>query len=62
LPGVAVKVVDVDTGEPLGPNVEGLLLVEEPNRMVGSLRAPDKTAEVFRDGWYATGDIATHRQ
>jgi acyl-[acyl-carrier-protein]-phospholipid O-acyltransferase/long-chain-fatty-acid--[acyl-carrier-protein] ligase len=58
LPGVAVKVVDVDTGE--GPLIgkEGLLLVKGPNRMAGYLGDPERTREALRDGWYVTGDIA----
>jgi acyl-[acyl-carrier-protein]-phospholipid O-acyltransferase/long-chain-fatty-acid--[acyl-carrier-protein] ligase len=58
LPGIAVKVVDPVTGE--GPlfDREGLLLVRGPNRMLGYLGDPAKTAEVIRDGWYVTGDIA----
>ena len=58
LPGVAAKVVDVETGE--GPLVgrDGLLLVTGPNRMIGYLNDPERTAEALRDGWYVTGDIA----
>lgn len=59
IPGVAVKVVDRDTGAALPPGHEGLLLVKGPNRMLGYLGQPDKTAEVMRDGWYITGDIVT---
>jgi acyl-[acyl-carrier-protein]-phospholipid O-acyltransferase/long-chain-fatty-acid--[acyl-carrier-protein] ligase len=58
LPGVAVKVVDAETGEALPPNREGLLLVKGANRMLGYLGQPEKTAEALRDGWYVTGDIA----
>jgi acyl-[acyl-carrier-protein]-phospholipid O-acyltransferase/long-chain-fatty-acid--[acyl-carrier-protein] ligase len=59
LPGVAVKIVDPATGA--GPlfGREGLLLVKGPNRMMGYLGEPEKTAEALRDGWYVTGDIAT---
>jgi acyl-[acyl-carrier-protein]-phospholipid O-acyltransferase / long-chain-fatty-acid--[acyl-carrier-protein] ligase len=58
LPGVVTKIVDPATGEPRAPGEDGLLLVAGPNRMLGYLNRPDKTAEVFRDGWYDTGDIA----
>jgi acyl-[acyl-carrier-protein]-phospholipid O-acyltransferase/long-chain-fatty-acid--[acyl-carrier-protein] ligase len=57
VPGVAVRVVDADTGERLPAGEAGLLLVKGPNRMIGYLGQPEKTAEVIRDGWYVTGDI-----
>jgi acyl-[acyl-carrier-protein]-phospholipid O-acyltransferase/long-chain-fatty-acid--[acyl-carrier-protein] ligase len=59
LPTVQAKVVDRDTGAPVPAGTEGLLLVRGPNVMLGYLNAPDRTAEVMRDGWYVTGDIAT---
>jgi len=58
LPGVSVRIVDPDTGQPLDINQPGLLWVSGPNIMVGYLGRPEKTAEVLRDGWYNTGDIA----
>jgi acyl-[acyl-carrier-protein]-phospholipid O-acyltransferase / long-chain-fatty-acid--[acyl-carrier-protein] ligase len=58
IPGVVAKVIDVDSGEVLPPDREGLLLVKGPGRMLGYLDNPQRTAEVVRDGWYVTGDIA----
>ena len=59
LPGMTVKIVDPETHQPLGPDQPGLLLVRGPNVMRGYLGKPEKTADVLRDGWYNTGDIAT---
>jgi acyl-[acyl-carrier-protein]-phospholipid O-acyltransferase/long-chain-fatty-acid--[acyl-carrier-protein] ligase len=58
IPGVAARIVDPATFAPLPPNTEGLLLVKGSNRMLGYLNQPDRTAQVFHDGWYITGDIA----
>ena len=58
LPGIAVRIVDPATLDPVPQGQNGLLLVRGPNVMQGYLNRPDKTAEVLRDGWYNTGDIA----
>jgi acyl-[acyl-carrier-protein]-phospholipid O-acyltransferase/long-chain-fatty-acid--[acyl-carrier-protein] ligase len=58
VPGVAVKVVDLDTGRALPCGEEGMLMVKGPNLMLGYLGRADLTAQAIRDGWYVTGDIA----
>jgi acyl-[acyl-carrier-protein]-phospholipid O-acyltransferase / long-chain-fatty-acid--[acyl-carrier-protein] ligase len=58
LPGISVRIVNPETFDPLPLGETGLLLVRGPNVMQGYLNRPEKTAEVLRDGWYNTGDIA----
>ena len=58
LPGVSVKVVDLETGLQVPAGKSGMLLVKGPNVMQGYLGRPEKTAEVLHDSWYTTGDVA----
>ncbi len=59
LPGVAVRVVQVETFEPVGPDTEGLVMVKGPNVMRGYLGRDDLTEAAFIDGWYNTGDLGS---
>jgi len=58
LPGVSARIVNPETMEPLPLGEPGMLLVAGPNIMQGYLGKQEKTAEVLRNGWYVTGDIA----
>jgi malonyl-CoA/methylmalonyl-CoA synthetase len=61
LPGVDVRLVD-DDGAVLGgadDETIGEIQVRGPNLFLEYLNRPDATAEAMRDGWFATGDMAT---
>jgi len=58
IPGVAMAIVDPDSGAVVPEGGQGLLLAKGPNVMSGYLNNPEKTLEVIKDGWYNTGDIA----
>jgi acyl-[acyl-carrier-protein]-phospholipid O-acyltransferase/long-chain-fatty-acid--[acyl-carrier-protein] ligase len=58
IPGVAARIVDPESAQDLPFGQNGLLLIKGPNVMMGYLGKPELTAQVLRDGWYATGDIA----
>lgn len=58
LPSTDARIVDPETGEPLPQGQEGELTVRGPQVMRGYWHRPDDTADVLRDGWLFTGDIA----
>ena len=57
LPGIAARIVNPDTMEPLSVGSEGLLLIYGANVMKGYLGKPELTRQVITDGWYITGDM-----
>jgi fatty-acyl-CoA synthase len=58
LPGMEVKVRDIETGEDRGPGSRGELLYRGPSRLMGYYGDPDTTAErIDGDGWFHSGDV-----
>jgi long-chain acyl-CoA synthetase len=59
LPDTDCKVVDLDTGEQELPTGElGELCISGPQVMKGYWNMPTETANVLRQGWLYTGDVA----
>lgn len=56
VPGVDLRVVSLETGEPVGPGEVGEIQARSASLMAGYLPA-DATGEAIRDGWYRTGDV-----
>ncbi|MFW6200348.1 MAG: AMP-binding protein, partial [Gemmatimonadota bacterium] len=58
LPNTEIRIVDVHTGEPVGPGERGELWIRGPQVMAGYLNQPEATTEAVDDeGWFHTGDI-----
>jgi long-chain acyl-CoA synthetase len=59
LPSTDAVIFDQETGtRRLAPGETGELAVRGPQVMQGYWRRPDETAQVLRDGWLLTGDVA----
>ncbi|HZN06137.1 MAG TPA: 4-coumarate--CoA ligase family protein [Pyrinomonadaceae bacterium] len=57
-PNTECKIVDLETGEAVGPGERGEVCVRGPQVMKGYLNRPDATAQTIDpDGWLHTGDI-----
>lgn len=63
LPDTEAKIVDLDTGASVAPDQPGELWVRGPQVFAGyggaNPQSETATARVLRDGWLATGDIAS---
>ncbi|HWS94324.1 MAG TPA: class I adenylate-forming enzyme family protein [Mycobacterium sp.] len=56
VPGVELRVVSLETGEPVGPAEVGEIQARSMSLMAGYLPA-GATAEAICDGWYRSGDV-----
>ncbi|MGW6932248.1 type I polyketide synthase [Lentzea sp. NPDC054927] len=58
VPGLAVRLVDPDTGIDVDVEAEGEVWVRGPSLMAGYHNQPEATAQAMPHGWYRTGDLA----
>ncbi len=59
LPDTDCKIMDLETGErELAPGESGELCVRGPQVMKGYWNMPEETANILKNGWVYTGDIA----
>jgi acyl-CoA synthetase (AMP-forming)/AMP-acid ligase II len=56
--GVELRVVDLESGDAVAPEVAGEIQARSPSLMRGYLPA-EADAEAFVDDWYRTGDVGT---
>jgi long-chain acyl-CoA synthetase len=58
LPDTDARIVDVESGRDVATGQAGELLIRGPQVMLGYWNRAAATAEVLRDGWLKTGDVA----
>jgi acyl-CoA synthetase (AMP-forming)/AMP-acid ligase II len=57
-PNTECKIIDLASGEPVGPGQKGEVCVRGPQIMKGYLNKPEATAQTIdSEGWLHTGDI-----
>jgi acyl-CoA synthetase (AMP-forming)/AMP-acid ligase II len=57
VPGVSLRVVSLETGEPVGPGEVGEIQARSESLMAGYLPAEETAAAFSTGGWYRTGDV-----
>jgi long-chain acyl-CoA synthetase len=58
LPGTEIKIVDVETRQPVAIGHKGLVLIRGPQVMQGYYRDPESTAKAIDpEGWFNSGDL-----
>jgi long-chain acyl-CoA synthetase len=58
LPGTEIKIVDLDSRQPLPIGQKGLVLIRGPQIMKGYYRNPEATAKAIDpEGWFDSGDL-----
>ncbi|MET7475569.1 AMP-binding protein [Streptomyces sp. NPDC005648] len=58
VPGVEMRVVSLESGQPVGSGETGEIEVRAESLMAGYLPA-EATADALHDGWYRTGDVGS---
>jgi long-subunit acyl-CoA synthetase (AMP-forming) len=48
-------VIDLETGEPLGPHKQGEICIKSPHIMLEYINNPEATAFTIRNGWLYSG-------
>jgi acyl-[acyl-carrier-protein]-phospholipid O-acyltransferase / long-chain-fatty-acid--[acyl-carrier-protein] ligase len=58
IPGMTARIVDPETGAERSLFETGMLHLKGPNIFEGYLGEPERTAQVLKNGWFVTGDLA----